>query len=51
MLEEAALALSDTAFGRNEAIALDQRLREVLSGTDPFWMRWRFVAEKKGWLS
>lgn len=51
VLEEAALALSDEAFGRSEALALDQRLREVLSDTDPYWMRWRFVAEKKGWFS
>ena len=51
MLEEAAQAMSDDTFGRVEAQALDQRLRNVLSETDPFWMRWRFVAEKKGWLS
>jgi hypothetical protein len=51
VLEEAARALSDENFGKDHAIALDQRLRKVLSDTDPFWMRWRFVAEKKGWLS
>jgi hypothetical protein len=50
-LEEAARALSDEQFSKDDAIALDQRLREVLSDTDPFWMRWRFVAEKKGWLA
>jgi hypothetical protein len=22
----------------------------VLGDTDPFWMRWCFVADKKGWL-
>ena len=51
VLEDAAQALSDENFTKNAAIALDQRLRTVLSDTDPFWMRWRFVAEKKGWLS
>lgn len=51
VLEEAALALSTENFSKDDARALDQCLREVLSDTDPFWMRWRFVAEKKGWLS
>jgi len=51
LLEKAAKALSNEEFSRVDAKALDQRLREVLSDTDPFWMRWRFVAEKKGWLS
>ena len=50
VLEEAARALSDASFADEDAKALDQRLRAVLSDTDPFWMRWRFVAEKKGWL-
>lgn len=50
VLEEAAHALSEEGFGKDDAKALDRRLREVLSDTDPFWMRWRFVAEKKGWL-
>lgn len=50
VLEEAARALSQPGFADADAKALDQRLREVLSDTDPFWMRWRFVAEKKGWL-
>ena len=50
VLEEAALALSDENFSKDEAKAMDHCLREVLSDTDPFWMRWRFVAEKKGWL-
>ena len=49
-MSEAALALADESFDKNKARALDKRLREVLSDTDPFWMRWRFVGEKKGWL-
>jgi len=50
VMEEAAKALSNENFSRIDAMALDKRLREVLSDSDPFWMRWRFVAEKKGWL-
>lgn len=51
VLEDAAQALSNEIFSKDDAKAMDQRLREVLSDTDPFWMRWCFVAEKKGWLS
>jgi len=50
VLEDAAQALSNENFDKEDAKALDQRLHKVLSDTDPFWMRWRFVAEKKGWL-
>jgi hypothetical protein len=49
-LTQASEALSDDSFDAQDAKALDAKLREVLSDTDPFWMRWRFVAEKKGWL-
>ncbi len=48
-LDDAARALSDEQLSNAEAAALEQRLRAVLSDTDPFWMRWRFVSEKKGW--
>ncbi|MBI4317925.1 MAG: AAA family ATPase [Chloroflexi bacterium] len=50
VLNEAARALSDESIDAGQAKKLDARLREVLGDTDPFWMRWRFVAEKKGWL-
>lgn len=50
-LEEASRALSDENLSKTAARALHARLQGVLSDTDPFWMRWRFVAEKKGWLS
>lgn len=50
VLEDAAQALRDKNFNKDDAKAIDKRLREVLSDIDPFWMRWRFVAEKKGWL-
>ena len=33
-----------------EAAALNVKLHNVLSETDPFWGRWRYIAEKRGWL-
>lgn len=51
VLQEASIALGSSTFDAHEAKQLDARLREVLGDTDPFWMRWRFIAEKKGWLS
>ena len=51
VLEEATQALSNESFGPEDAQKLDRQLRGVLSDTDPFWIRWRFVAEKKGWLA
>ncbi len=50
VLEEASLMLSDESFDSEDARKLDQRLRTVLSETDPFWIRWQFVAKKRGWL-
>ncbi len=51
VLNEASEALTDENFGAKDAKKLDVELRKVLGDTDPFWMRWRFVAEKRGWLS
>lgn len=50
VLAQAAVALSDPSFDQQQAKALDARLRAVLGDTDAFWMRWRFVGEKRGWL-
>lgn len=50
VLERAAVVLSDDSFGKEQATALDAELRAVLSDTDPFWVSWRFVGERKGWL-
>ncbi|MBM7865676.1 AAA family ATPase [Heliobacterium gestii] len=49
-LNEAAEALKDETFDHKKAQALDQKLRTLLSDTDPFWIRWRFVGEKRGWI-
>ncbi len=50
VLEEAAIALSNPDFDRQHAREIDRKLRKVLGELDPFWVRWRFVGEKKGWL-
>ena len=49
-LEEAAIAMSNQNFGKAQAKELHRKLLGLLGDTDPFWVRWRFVAEKKGWL-
>lgn len=51
VLEDAFSALKEEHLSRSEAWKLHKRLRSVLSDVDPFWIRWRFVATKKGWLS
>ncbi len=50
LIEKAAQALSDASFDKKKARVLDAELRGVLGDTDPFWIRWRFVGEKRGWL-
>jgi AAA domain, putative AbiEii toxin, Type IV TA system len=50
VLERAAVALSDESFGNEQAAALHAELCSVLGDTDPFWVSWRFVGERKGWL-
>jgi len=30
-------------------VALDTILRQLLDDLDPFWVRWRYVAEQRGW--
>ncbi len=50
VMTEAVKSMRDPAFSKEQAIELDAKLRSVLSETDPFWMRWQFLAEKKGWF-
>lgn len=50
VLEQASRILSQENVTIAQAKSIDKKLRTVLSETDPFWMRWRFVAEQKGWL-
>tara|TARA_R110002050_G_scaffold28607_3_gene74127 strand:+ start:25 stop:354 length:330 start_codon:yes stop_codon:yes gene_type:complete len=49
-LEKAAHAMAAPNFSKQDALVLHTELRKVLSDTDPFWARWRYVGEKKGWL-
>ena len=49
-LKAAEEALKDEGFNADKAKTIDAKLRKVLGDTDPFWMRWRFVGEKRGWL-
>lgn len=50
VLEKANAAMNSPSFDATEARKLDAELRQLLSDTDPFWMRWRFIGEKQGWL-
>jgi hypothetical protein len=50
ILEQAAIAMSDPSFSQAQAKVLHGQLLGLLGDTDPFWVRWRFIAEKKGWL-
>lgn len=50
-LEEAARILSEEVIDSELAKILDAKLRTLLGDTDPFWIRWRYVGEKQGWLA
>lgn len=50
-LEQAARILSEEVIDAALAKALDAKLRTLLGDTDPFWIRWRYVGEKQGWLA
>mgnify|MGYP001018493934 CR=1 FL=1 len=50
VLQKAAKILSEEIIDDDQAKALDGQLRTLLGDTDPFWIRWRYVGEKQGWL-
>lgn len=50
VIERVTQAMQSERLGRAQAARLDSELAEVLGETDPLWVRWRYVAEKKGWL-
>lgn len=50
VLQDAAHILSEEVIDHDKAKALDAKLRTLLGDTDPFWIRWRYVGEKQGWL-
>lgn len=49
-LSQAAAILSEQLIDHEKAKALDAELRKLLGDTDPFWIRWRYIGEKQGWL-
>jgi hypothetical protein len=49
-INEAAMALSDENIVPERVFALEKKLHAVLGDLDPFWNRWRFVGEKRGWF-
>lgn len=50
VLQQAAEILSEKIIDPIRAKELDAQLRGLLGDTDPFWIRWRYVGEKQGWL-
>lgn len=50
-IERAIDAMKQPDFSKAQAQKVHRDLLKVLGDTDPFWMRWRFVGEKKGWLA
>lgn len=50
LLDQAARILSEEEINHAKAKSIDAQLRTVLGDTDPFWIRWRYVGEKQGWL-
>ena len=49
-MDRAAKALLIPKLSKKKFLEHDQELRGVLGETDPFWIRWRYMGEKKGWL-
>jgi AAA domain, putative AbiEii toxin, Type IV TA system len=49
-MDRAAKVMASPKLTKKSFLEHDQALRGVLGETDPFWIRWRFMGEKKGWL-
>jgi hypothetical protein len=49
MLKAAAL-FREPKVSKKKFLEIDRELRSVLGEMDDFWIRWRFLGEKKGWL-
>ncbi|WCM21168.1 ATP-binding protein [Paraburkholderia bryophila] len=50
VIEAVIAAMQSEHVTARKARQLDDQLARVLSDADPLWSRWRFVAERKGWL-
>lgn len=49
VLDELARALENHDVGEAEAKNLHERMRKVLGDADSIWVRWRWLANKRGW--
>lgn len=49
VLNDAGRALAGGRISAADARQLDKQLRQVLGDTDPFWIRWRYVGQKRRW--
>ena len=49
-MEQASAVSRAARVSKKRFLEVDTELRRYLSDTDPFWIRWRFLGEKKGWL-
>jgi hypothetical protein len=49
-MERASAVARAARVSKKRFLEVDAELRRYLSDTDPFWIRWRFLGEKKGWL-
>jgi AAA domain, putative AbiEii toxin, Type IV TA system len=50
VLHKAAEATSNPKLTKKKFLEIDQELRGLLGETDPFWVRWQYFGEDKGWL-
>lgn len=50
VIERAARAIENPELSKKEGREIHRELRDVLGELDPFWVRWRFIAEKRGWV-
>lgn len=49
-LNEAARILASETVDGEEAMRVHRKLAALLPAIDPFWARWRYIGERKGWL-
>jgi predicted ATPase len=50
ILEKASKAFTNPKLSKKKFLELDSELRQTLGETHPFWVRWGFLGQQKGWL-
>ncbi|MBF0155357.1 MAG: hypothetical protein HQL64_16605 [Magnetococcales bacterium] len=50
VLEEASILMNNAEVDTDQVRTIEQKLHSVLGDTDPFWIRWRYILEKRGLL-